>query len=124
MGLDRRRRLVSRGDVWWVDLDPVRGSEAAKRRPAVIVGRDALVKAAMTRANGMVTVVPVTTNTTNVYPFQVLLPAGTGGLPTASKAQAEQIRTISVTRLVERIGAVPPPVSNAIDNAIRLYLGL
>lgn len=124
MGLDRGRRPVSRGEVWWVELDPAVGSEAAKRRPAVIVGRDLLVKAAMTRANGMVTVVPVTSNTASVYPFQVLLPAGTGGLTVTSKAQAEQIRTVSVARLVERIGAVPTQVSARIDAAIRVYLGL
>jgi len=78
----------------------------------------------MTRANGMVTVVPVTSNTASVYPFQVLLPAGTGGLTVTSKAQAEQIRTVSVARLVERIGAVPTQVSARIDAAIRVYLGL
>lgn len=115
---------MSRGEVWWVDFDPAVGSESAKRRPAVIVGRDPLVKAAMTRANGMVTVVPVTSNTANVYPFQVLLPAGAGGLHAASKAQAEQIRTLSVGRLVERIGALPTDISAKIDNAIRIYLGL
>jgi mRNA interferase MazF len=41
-----------------------------------------------------------------------------------SKAQAEQIRTVSVTRLVERVGRVPERVSREVDNAIRIYLGL
>lgn len=115
---------MSRGELWWVDFDPSMGAEAGKRRPALIVGRDALVRATLEHGSGTVTVVPVTSSLTKVYPFQVLLPAGTGGLERDSKVQAEQIRTVSVTRLVERMGKVPERVSRQIDDAIRLYLGL
>jgi mRNA interferase MazF len=110
--------------LWWVDFDSSEGTEVGKRKPALIVGRDALVRATLEHARGTVTVVPVTSSVTKVYPFQVLLKAGTGGLPHASKAQAEQIRTVSVARLAERIGKVPERVSHEVDAAIRMYLGL
>jgi len=115
---------VSRGELWWLDFDPSVGTEVGKRRPALIVGRDALVRATLEHARGTVTVVPVTSSVTKVYPFHVFLPARTGGLERDSKAQAEQIRTVSVARLVERIGKVPERVSREVDAAIRLYLGL
>ena len=115
---------MSRGELWWVDFDPSMGTEVAKRRPALIVGRDALVRSTLERGSGTVTVVPVTSSVAKVYSFQVLLSAGIGGLERDSKAQAEQIRTVSVRRLVERIGKVPERVSRQVDDAIRLYLGL
>lgn len=45
-------------------------------------------------ARGVVTVVPVTSNISRVFPFQTLLPAEATGLRVASKAQAEQIRSV------------------------------
>ncbi|WP_062303022.1 type II toxin-antitoxin system PemK/MazF family toxin [Demequina subtropica] len=112
-----------RGEIWRADLDPARGFESAKVRPVLIVGRPTLVAAAM-RMGGTVTVVPLTSSVAKVFDFQVLLPAGTGGLEVDSKAQAEQIRTLSVSRLLARVGAVPSEVSARVDAAIRLYLGL
>jgi len=114
---------VSRGEIWRVNLDPHIGPEAAKTRPALIVGRRALAEHAMTN-EGTVTVVPLTTNTKNVFDFQVLIPSGDSGLSGDSKAQAEQVRTISTERLVGREGGVSAEISAAVDEAIRVYLGL
>ena len=83
---------MRRGEVRLVDLDPVRGSEANKRRPAVVVSNDRANAAAERLGRGVVTVVPLTSNTARVFPFQVLIPAEAGGLRIASKAQAEQVR--------------------------------
>jgi len=115
---------VSRGELWWVDFHPSVGSELGKRRPALIVGREALSRAAIEHGRGTVTVAPLTSNISNVFEFHVLLSAGTTGLHSASKVQAEQIRTVSVARLVQRIGQVPETISRDVDRAIRLYLGL
>lgn len=107
-----------------VDLDPVRGSEAAKRRPAVIISNDGANEAAGRLGRGVVTVVPVTANVSKVYPFQVLLPAAGTGLARDSKAQAEQIRSVSVERLGRRIGELTPDLVAALDEALRLHLSL
>jgi mRNA interferase MazF len=115
---------MRRGDIHAVDLDPVRGSEAAKRRPAVIVSNDAANATARRLGRGVVTVVPVTSNTERVYPFQVLLPATDTGLNRDSKAQAEQIRSVAVERVGERLGVVPNAIMLDIDEAMRLHLGL
>ena len=78
-----------RGEIRLVDLEPARGSEANKRRPAVIVSNDAANAAAARLGRGVVTVVPVTASVDRVHPFQVLLAADETGVARDSKAQAE-----------------------------------
>ncbi len=118
---------MRRGEVRWVDLDPARGSEASKRRPAVVVSNDAANAAALAHGRGVVTVVPVTSSTSStssVLPFQVLLPRRASGLKHDSKAQAEQVRAISVDRIGALVGLLPPHVVAELDDALRLHLGL
>ena len=115
---------MRRGEIRLVDLDPVRGSEANKRRPAVIVSNDGANTTAERLGRGVVTVVPVTSNVARVHPFQVLLDAATTGLDLDSKAQAEQVRSIAVERLGERLGVVPNAIMLDLDEALRLHLGL
>jgi len=115
---------MRRGDIHSVDLRPVRGSEANKRRPAVIVSNDAANATAGRRGRGVITVVPVTSNTERVYPFQVLLLAEETGLDRDSKAQAEQIRSISVERVGDQLGVLPNSIMLDLDEAMRLHLGL
>lgn len=108
----------------WVDLAPTRGSEADARRPAVLVSNDGANRTAEALGRGVVTVVPVTSNTTRVHPFQVLIPSGAAGLGQDSKAQAEQIRSIEVARLGAVIGRLDPDLADDLDAAIRLHLSL
>jgi mRNA interferase MazF len=115
---------MRRGDVVWVDLDPARRGEANKRRPAVVVSNDGANRTARALGRGVVTVVPVTTNTTRVYPFQVLLPAGSCGLARTSKAQAEQVRSVAFDRIGEVVGSLPADLVAELDRALVLHLGL
>jgi len=113
-----------RGEIRLVDLDPARGSEANKRRPAVIVSNDRANTIATQLGRGVVTVVPVTSNTDRIFPFQALLPASATGLPLDSKAQAEQVRSIAVERLGAILGRAPAEVMARLDDALRLHLQL
>ena len=97
---------MRRGEIRLVDLDPTRGSEADKRRPAVIVSNDGANATAERLGRGVVTVVPVTSNVTRVNPFQVLLDAATTGLDRDCKAQAEQVRSVDVERVGARIAVL------------------
>jgi mRNA interferase MazF len=115
---------VRRGEIVTVSLDPARGSEARKTRPAIVVSNDAANATATRLGRGVITVVPVTTNLARVYPFQVLLPARQTGLPRDSKAQAEQVRSVAVERVGKRIGQLPPPLAAELDQALRVHLGL
>jgi mRNA interferase MazF len=59
-----------------------------------------------------------------IYPFQTLLPHGDTGLPVDSKAQAEQVRSVDIRRIGRTVGAAPPEVMAALDDALRLHLAL
>ena len=113
-----------RGEIHVVNLDPARSGEANKRRPAVIVSNDGANVTAERTGQGVITIVPVTSNISRVYPFQVLLPANLTGLENDSKAQAEQVRSISVERIGNAIGVVPQDLMVELDEALRLHLAL
>ena len=115
---------MRRGEIRLVNFEPVRGTEADKRRPAVIVSNDGANSTAERLGRGVITVVPVTSNTASVYPFQVLLDAAATGLPHDSKAQAEQIRSVAVERIGGRVGVMPATLLAALDEALRLHLAL
>jgi mRNA interferase MazF len=115
---------MRRGEICLVDLKPVRGAEADKRRPAVVVSNDVANSSAERLGRGVVTVVPVTSNTERVYRFQVFLPAALTGLDRDSKAQAEQVRSIAVERVGPRLGALSFELLSSLDEALRLHLAL
>lgn len=115
---------MRRGEIRLVNFDPSRGSEADKRRPAVIVSNDGANATAERLGRGVVTVVPVTSNVTSVYPFQVLLDAATTGLDRDSKAQAEQVRSVDVERVGARIAVLDQHLVTELDEALRLHLAL
>jgi mRNA interferase MazF len=116
--------VMLRGEIWQVELDPVGGSEANKARPAIVVSNDRANVTATRLGRGVVTVVPVTSNVAEIYPFQVFLPAATSGLAIDSKAQAEQIRSVATERLRHLIGRISPTELAALDQALRLHLEL
>ena len=111
---------MRRGEIYYADLSPTVGSEINKRRPVLIVSNDANNRAANT-----VTVLPITSNVTRVYPFEVLLSPKDSGLPKPSKAQAQQIRTISKERVRGGPqGRLDFALMRKAEDAIRLHLDL
>ncbi len=115
---------MRRGEIRLVDLDPARGNEADKRRPAILVSNDRANLPAARLGRGVVTVVPVTSNTDRILAFQALLPASDTGLRLDSKAQAEQVRSVSVERIGPLLGRASAEVLSAVDDALRLHLDL
>ncbi|OLT41948.1 mRNA interferase MazF9 [Serinicoccus sp. CNJ-927] len=113
-----------RGEIRLVDLDPTSGSEADKRRPAVLVSNDRANTTAARLGRGVVTVVPVTSAVERIYPFQVLLPADETSLRVDSKAQAEQVRSVDVRRVGAAVGRVPTPLMVDLEDALRVHLAL
>ncbi|WP_424949228.1 type II toxin-antitoxin system PemK/MazF family toxin [Deinococcus sp.] len=114
---------MRRGDIYIANLDPARASEAAKRRPVVIVNNDGTNRSVDRLGAGVVTVVPLTTNTNRVYDFQVLLAAADTGLNEDSKAQAEQVRSVASSRLGQTaLGSLTISLMQQIDAALRLHL--
>ena len=115
---------MRRGDIVLVDLDPAQGSESRNRRPAVVVSADGANAAAERLGRGVVTIVPITSNVARVYPFQLALPAEETGLDRASKAQAEQVRSVDVGRLSRPVGRMSTTLMSGLDDCLRLHLDL
>jgi mRNA interferase MazF len=113
-----------RGEVRVVGFDPAVGSEAVKRRPAVVVSNDQANTRAAFLGRGVVTVVPVTSNVEHVHPFQVLLPREETGLLRDSKAQAELMRSVDIERVGPVTGVVSVAVMRQLDDAMRTHLDL
>ena len=110
---------ASRGDVWQVDLDPVRGHEQGRRRPAVIVSTDRINHG----PSDMVVVVPVTSRARPVPTFVRIHPSE-AGLSVVSYAICDQPRAISKERLVRRYGMVGQRTLSDIEDRLRLVLNL
>ena len=110
---------MQRGDVFWVNLDPIVGSKVGKRRPAIVIQNEAA-----NRSSATVTVIPLSTSLRRVYPFQVRIPAGEAGLESDSKALCEQIRTLSRRRLLDRMGSLTRARLGEIRAALDRHLWL
>ncbi len=110
---------INRGEIWLANLDPTVGSEIRKTRPVVIVSNNTNNK-----HNSVVTILPITSNTSHVYAFEVFIPTGMGNLPKDSKAKADQVRTLDKVRLIKLIGTLPSHIINLVDGAIKLHLDL
>ena len=110
----------SRGEIYWVRLDPTVGTEISKTRPGLIVSNDV-----GNEHSSRVTVAPLTSRGVGrAFPFEVLLPAGEGGVERLSKVLANQVRTIDKRRLGDRIGILHAGRMVEVDGAIRVALGV
>ncbi len=108
-----------RGEIWLTDFGTPIGHEQGYRRPAVVVSADRLNAS---RA-GLVIVVPMTT-TRRELPTHVEIEAGPSGLEETSYAKAEDIKSVSVDRLVHRIGRAPEADIARLKRAVGLLLEL
>ena len=108
-----------RGELWLVDFGEPTGTEQAGYRPAVVVSDDAMNDG----PSGLAIVVPITTARRNL-PSHIELDAPGTGLDEVSFAKCEDVKSVSVHRLVTRLGVVPPPALAGIERVLRYLLRL
>ena len=106
---------ILRGDVWWVDLDPTRGSEIRKTRPAVVVTADGL-----NRVRRTVVVVPLSTGPEPRPPLVVSTPS----FGADSVAVCDQVRSVDKTRLTRLAGTLSGIDLRAVESGLRAILRL
>lgn len=107
-----------RGEIWLVTLDPVKGAEIKKTRPALIISNDA-----NNQYSDLATVLPITDKGEKVYPFEVSIPTEGTGLIKSSKIKCQQIRTLDKNRFLKRLGQASESVLNDAEVATKIHLG-
>jgi mRNA interferase MazF len=104
------------GEVWWVGLDPVVGSEVAKTRPALVVSIDEI-----NRAPARLCIVAPITTTLRQSTVRIELPRSDGGATRVGYVEPYQIRTVSHDRLTSRIDIADQTVRRDVAHRIELY---
>lgn len=108
-----------RGEIYWANLDPTIGSEIAKTRPVLIVSNDISNQYAAT-----VSILPITSTTNRVYPYEVVVNPTESGLKNDSKIKANQIRTIDKRRIGKKLGSLSLPKMEEVNQAILIHLAI
>lgn len=108
---------MKRGEIYFAGLDPTVGDEIKKIRPVLIISNNA--------AN-TITIIPMTSSVSKIYPFEVIIDTNDSGLVKTSKAQCHQIRTISKNRISNKTvqGVVGHSILSKINSALKLHLDL
>ncbi len=115
------QQLPTRGEIWWVDWSPGRGSEQAGRRPALIV----LTDAANQNPRYPNTIVAAVSTKGRPVPFHIRLdPDDQNGLTAVSYIKCEQLLTISRDRLESRIGRIGAEELQRVREALLRVLDL
>jgi mRNA interferase MazF len=110
---------IRRSDIWWVEFDPVRGSEQGGARPALVLQNDH-----GNRFSSVTIVAAITSRYHRIYPFQVEIMPEESGLDRPSLVLLHQLRTVDKPRLLRRAGSLSPARMLDVERAIKYSLGM
>ena len=112
---------MNRGEVWLINLDPTAGAEIRKTRPAVIVNDDAV------GILPLKVIAPITDwkDQYAVAPWMVRVePDSENGLAKVSAVDAFQVRSVSQTRFVRRLGNLSETLLKEVTRALAVVLAI
>ncbi len=112
---------MQRGEIWWANLPPPRGSEPGYRRPVLVLQQDDFNRS---RIATVLAVILTSNLQLQDAPGNVLLRARDSGLPKDSVVNVSQVATLDKTVLTERVASLPTPKLKQIESGVRLVLGL
>jgi mRNA interferase MazF len=113
-------KVCKRSEIYIANLDPVIGSEQGSRRPVLIIQND------VGNHYSPTTIIAAISSqlSSKIYPTEVRVKAGTGGLTMDSTVLLSQIKTIDKSRLESRIGELNSAMMKKVEEAIKISLGL
>ena len=110
---------VRRGQIYWLDWNPARGSEQAGRRPGLVIQEDA----ASANPNYPLSIVlTISSRGRNIPTHIAITPSEQNGLSVPSYVKCEQIQTTSKDRLLEYIGELESEIMARVDQALKQVL--
>ena len=112
---------MKRGEVWWANLPEPRGSEPGLRRPVFVLQADSFN---LSRIQTVIVVVLTGNTALAAAPGNVLLPARASGLPKDWVVNVSQVRTLDRQFLAERVGVLSSRWREAVEDGLRLAMGL
>ena len=109
-----------RGEIWLVSLEPpVVGHEIGKTRPALVISNNRNNEFADT-----ITILPITSKTEKIYPFEVFVSKKESILPKDSKVKCNQIRTVDKRRLIKFLSKLSEEKLDKVKQAILIHIGI
>jgi len=102
-----------------VELDPTRGHEQGGTRPALVISVDVFNDGPA----GLIMVLPITSKAKGVRSHVEVTPPE-AGLTLTSFIKCEDIRSVAKERLIRRLGAASPETLSAVEDRLRILLGL
>jgi len=107
-----------RGEIWWIDLEPVVGSETNKQRPCLILQNDVGNRYSST------TVIAPFLKGKRDYPFVVnVIPSPSNNLDDNRHVNLSQLRAVDARRVKSKLGTLEPQYWDAIAKAVQVELG-
>ncbi|MFZ2958750.1 MAG: type II toxin-antitoxin system PemK/MazF family toxin [Candidatus Ozemobacteraceae bacterium] len=110
---------IQRGEIWLVNLNPTRGHEQSGVRPGLVVSVDEFNDCPAE----LVVLLPITTKEKRI-PFHVRICPSESGLKEISFIKCEDVRSVAKERLTKRLGAISRETSEAVEDRLKILLGL
>ena len=111
--------VPSRGEIWTVNLNPVKGHKQAGFRPGLVISVDTFNHGPA----GLVVIIPITTKEKGI-PFHVAINPQKAGVSKKSFIKCEDVRSVSTERLSKCLGKVSLETLRAVEDRLKILLDL
>ena len=111
--------MIRRGEMYWIDFGGAVGAEIRKVRPAVVVSADDHNEHMQT-----VTVVPFSSKSGPIRPYEVAVPAGAVGDGRPSRLKTHQLRAVDKSRVGRKFGVLSAKLMPTLEMSLREHLGI
>ncbi len=109
------KKFPKRGEIYWVDLDPARGSETQKTRPGLVISNDI-----GNEMSDVVIIAPITSKVKNIYPFEVEIFIENK----RGKAMINQCRAVDKSRLKGKLGEANLETMKSVEEALKIVFAI
>ncbi|WNE40998.1 MAG: Endoribonuclease EndoA [Mycoplasmataceae bacterium] len=109
------KRIIKRGEIYWVKLDPTFGSEINKVRPCLVISNNR-----QNEFSPLVIVIPITSDLDKIYPFELMVELGSG----KGKILTDQVRSLDKERLGNKISELDEETMTQISEKMKRVMAL